>query len=115
MLPRFLTLAEVLDFHEDLVRSFGGNPEVRDLGLLESALAMPQSGSGTTFFHAFPFHRREQEDRTRCRPSPSLRVSDIEDSHTASRPQFVGHRFRRREARSHVAYHRLPPLPPCMT
>jgi death-on-curing protein len=55
MLPRFLTLAEVLEFHEDLVKSFGGNSGVRDLGLLESAVAMPQSGSAGVFFHPFPF------------------------------------------------------------
>lgn len=55
MPPKFLTLSEVLDFHEDLIRSFGGSPGVRDLGLLESALAMPQSGSGDVLFHEFPF------------------------------------------------------------
>lgn len=55
MTPKFLTLSEVLIFHEDLVRSFGGSQGVRDLSLLESALAMPQSGSGDVFFHEFPF------------------------------------------------------------
>lgn len=52
MLPRFRSLAEVLEFHENLVKSFGGRPGVRDLGLLESAVAMPQSGSEGTFFHS---------------------------------------------------------------
>lgn len=55
MTPKFLTLSEVLVFHEDLVRSFGGSHGIRDLTLLESALAMPQSGSGNVFFHEFPF------------------------------------------------------------
>lgn len=55
MSPKFLTLSEVLEFHEDLIRSFGGSRGVRDLTLLESAIAMPQSGSGGTFFHEFPF------------------------------------------------------------
>ena len=55
MEPKFLTLSEVLMFHEDLIRSFGGGQGVRDLRLLESALAMPQSGSGDVFFHGFPF------------------------------------------------------------
>lgn len=55
MLPNFLTLAEVLEFHEDLLASFGGRPGIRDLALLESAVAMPQSGSGKVFFHKFPF------------------------------------------------------------
>ena len=55
MSPKFLTLTEVLEFHEDLIRDFGGSPGVRDLGLAEAALAMPQSGAGDEFFHAFPF------------------------------------------------------------
>lgn len=40
----FLTLAEVLALHRDLIRRFGGNGGVRDPGLLESALARPRSG-----------------------------------------------------------------------
>lgn len=40
----FLTLEEVLALHRELVRRFGGQPGVRDLGLLESALARPRSG-----------------------------------------------------------------------
>lgn len=55
MSPRFLTLAETLEFHDDLIREYGGSPGVRDLGLTEAALAMPQSGTGEEFFHAFPF------------------------------------------------------------
>ncbi len=55
MSPKFLTLAEVLEFHEDLIRDFGGSPGIRDLGLAESAIAMPQSGEGAGFFHSFPF------------------------------------------------------------
>ena len=55
MLPKFLTLAEVLDFHEDLLSSYGGRAGIRDLALLESPVEMPQSGSGKVFFHKFPF------------------------------------------------------------
>ena len=55
MSPRFLSLAEVLEFQSDLLRSFGGKPGIRDLALLESALALPQSGSGKEYFHEFPF------------------------------------------------------------
>jgi len=55
MWPRFVSLAEVLEFHKDLLRSFGGKPGIRDLALLESAVAMPQSGSGEEYFHEFPF------------------------------------------------------------
>ena len=55
MAPRFLTLSELLEFHEELIRDFGGSPGIRDLGLAQSAVAMPQSGAGGEFFHAFPF------------------------------------------------------------
>jgi death-on-curing protein len=55
MSPQFLSLVEVLEFHDDLLRSFGGKPGIRDLALLESAVAMPQSGSGKKYFHEFPF------------------------------------------------------------
>ena len=41
---QFLTLDEVLALHERLLQKFGGSSEVRDLGLLESALYRPRSG-----------------------------------------------------------------------
>ena len=41
---KFLTLEEVLEIHETLLREFGGPPGVRDLGLLESALFRPRTG-----------------------------------------------------------------------
>jgi len=40
----YLTLEETLDLHRQLIKRFGGTGEVRDLGLLESALARPRSG-----------------------------------------------------------------------
>jgi len=40
----FLTTDEVLVIHERIIEAFGGPPDVRDLGLLESALYRPQSG-----------------------------------------------------------------------
>ena len=41
-----LSLDEVLAIHERLVEQFGGPTGVRDLGLLESALARPQATLG---------------------------------------------------------------------
>lgn len=38
------TMAEALALHEKLIERFGGLPGVRDKGLLEAALARPQSG-----------------------------------------------------------------------
>jgi death-on-curing protein len=52
LVPTFLDLDEVLDIHRDQVERYGGSDGVRDLGLLESALAMPQAGFGDQFFHA---------------------------------------------------------------
>jgi len=40
--PRFLTLDELLELHEDQINRYGGSAGVRDVGLLESALAVPQ-------------------------------------------------------------------------
>jgi len=40
--PTFLTLDEVLEIHRDQIERYGGGDGIRDLGLLESALAMPR-------------------------------------------------------------------------
>lgn len=40
--PAWLTIGAVLTMHRDSIRLFGGSDGVRDLGLLESALARPQ-------------------------------------------------------------------------
>ena len=40
----YLTLAEVLAFHEVLIEEFGGSSGIRDLGALESALFRPRTG-----------------------------------------------------------------------
>jgi death-on-curing protein len=52
MTPEFLGLDEVLEVHRELVEVYGGSHGVRDLGLLQSALAMPQAGIGGKYFHA---------------------------------------------------------------
>lgn len=39
----FLSLEDVLEMHLDQIRRYGGSAEVRDMALLESALAMPQA------------------------------------------------------------------------
>lgn len=49
--PLFLTLDEVLQLHAYQVEHFGGDPEVRDLGLLESAIAQPGAGVDRGFLH----------------------------------------------------------------
>ena len=49
--PKFISLDEVLELHEDQISSFGGTPGVRDEGLLESALAQPQATFGGELLH----------------------------------------------------------------
>ena len=52
MAPVFLTLDEVLDIHRDQIQRYGGTPGIRDLGLLQSALAQPEAAFGGQFLHA---------------------------------------------------------------
>ena len=49
--PAFLTLDEVLAIHADQIARYGGRPGLRDLGLLESALAMPRTTFGRMYLH----------------------------------------------------------------
>ncbi|MEM6791685.1 MAG: type II toxin-antitoxin system death-on-curing family toxin [Myxococcota bacterium] len=44
----FLTVEEVIQLHGQLIERFGGDGRVRDLGLVESALARPRSGYYTS-------------------------------------------------------------------
>jgi death on curing protein len=48
----FLTLDEVLSLHADLIARYGGSPLVRDVGLLESAVATPSATFGGELLHA---------------------------------------------------------------
>jgi death-on-curing protein len=65
--PRFLTLAEVLYLHGQLIRRFGGTHGIRDPGLVESAMASAKNtylyGSGDLFevAVAYAFHLAESQ------------------------------------------------------
>ncbi|MEP7122860.1 MAG: type II toxin-antitoxin system death-on-curing family toxin [Byssovorax sp.] len=50
--PEFLTLDEVLELHADQIARYGGDPGIRDPGLIEAAIAMPQQSFGGRFLHA---------------------------------------------------------------
>jgi len=50
-MTRFLTQEEVLFAHENQIARYGGSSGIRDLGLLESALAMPKASFGGTYLH----------------------------------------------------------------
>ena len=51
MSPLFLDLEEVLAIHHDQITRSGGTAGIRDLGLLQSALATPQAGVGDEYLH----------------------------------------------------------------
>lgn len=49
--PVFLTLEEVLVVHHSRIERYGGAPGLRDLGALQSALAMPRQSFGKEYLH----------------------------------------------------------------
>lgn len=50
--PAFLTLDEVLALHADQIERYGGAPGVRDVALLESAVAAPRATFDGRLLHA---------------------------------------------------------------
>lgn len=49
--PVFLAAEHILAIHRRMIEEFGGDPGVRDGGLLESAAMMPQSAFGGRYLH----------------------------------------------------------------
>ena len=47
----FLSTEDVLFLHADQIDLYGGEHGVRDWGLLDSAIAQPQAGSGGEYLH----------------------------------------------------------------
>ena len=64
MEPSFLTFADIIRIHVDQIERHGGQAGIRDLGLLQSALAMPRASFGQEWLHrdlyemaaAYAFH-----------------------------------------------------------
>ncbi len=48
---QFLDLDRVMRTHRSLIEAYGGSDGVRDVGLLHSAIAMPQASFGGQFLH----------------------------------------------------------------
>lgn len=48
----FLTLDDVLESHRNQIDTYGGGDGIRDLGLLESAIAQPEASYGGQYLHA---------------------------------------------------------------
>jgi death-on-curing protein len=47
----FLSLSEVVEIHQDQMARYGGEPGIRDIGLLKSAVSMPSATFGSEFLH----------------------------------------------------------------
>jgi death-on-curing protein len=50
-MTEYVTTADALFFHKQLVERYGGAPGIRDVGALESALHRPQTGYYETLVH----------------------------------------------------------------
>jgi death-on-curing protein len=48
---RFLTIEQVLAIHRKMIENYGGDPTIRDLGLIDSAVMMPQQSFGGEYLH----------------------------------------------------------------
>lgn len=48
----FLTLAEIISIHRNQIELYGGEPGIRDIALLSSALAIPQSTFNGKYLHS---------------------------------------------------------------
>ncbi|MDJ0766810.1 MAG: type II toxin-antitoxin system death-on-curing family toxin [Myxococcota bacterium] len=55
MTIEFLTVADVLDIHQQQVERFGGSDGIRDMGLLESAVSQPMATFDQVFVHGDVF------------------------------------------------------------
>ena len=51
MTPLFLDLDHVMRLHGSLIECYGGTEGVRDIGLLLSAISMPQAAYGGEYLH----------------------------------------------------------------
>ena len=54
MKVRFLSLEQALALHADQIQRYGGGLGLRDLGLLQSALAMPKASFSGQYLHPTP-------------------------------------------------------------
>ena len=72
MNPLFLTLDEVLSLHEMQLGLFGGSHGIRDIGLLDSAIANVEATFGGEFLHQTVFEMAAAYLYGICRNHPFL-------------------------------------------
>ena len=76
MAPVFLTFDEVLEIHRDQIARYGGAQGIRDLGLLQSALAQPAVMFAGQFLHADLFEMAAATSSTLCKIIRSLTATN---------------------------------------
>lgn len=54
---KFISKKSILLIHKKMIDTFGGSHGIRDEGLLDSAINMPQSGFGNEYFHKTIFDK----------------------------------------------------------
>jgi death-on-curing protein len=69
--PLFLDIERVLRIHKSLIEHYGGSEGVRDVGLLHSALAMPQASFGGQLLHRYLFEMAAAYLYNSCKTTPS--------------------------------------------
>ena len=63
-IPEFLTLAEIIEIHQNQIELYGGDEGIRDISLLTSATSMPEATFDGNYLHidlfemaaAYAFH-----------------------------------------------------------
>ncbi len=48
----FLTLDDIIESHQNQIETYGGSHGIRDIGLLESAIAQPEASFDGQYLHA---------------------------------------------------------------
>lgn len=100
---RFLSVDDVLAIHEDTIRHEGGLPGVRDLGLLVSAVMMPQQQFAGDYLHkglaamaaAYLYHIAQNhsfdDGNKRTAALAALVFLDANDVTRLPQPEELGH------------------------
>lgn len=72
MATQFIPKDVVLTIHADLLQRYGGQPGVRDLGLLDSALAQPKMTFGKKYVHKSIFDKAAAYGFHVCKNHPFI-------------------------------------------
>lgn len=72
MAARFVPKEVALTIHADLLQRYGGKPGLRDLGLLDSALAQPKITVGGKFAHKTLFDKAAAYGFHVCKNHPFI-------------------------------------------